>query len=435
MKKILIVLMAFLMFSLSACSGDSGTASENNTKNTKEEVSKEDDGKVHIKFWYAWKDKIGENNENLVKKFNESQDKIVVESEYQGTYDELHSKVQAAYVAGNAPEVTENEIASMGVFARGGMTRDLTDFVDDDLKLDDFNKGLMGNSYVDGKLYGLPYLRSTPVLYKNVDMLKAAGLDPEGPRDFKELEEYTKALRKNDVYGLSLEIDPWIFEAFVDSNGGSLVAEDGVTPTFQEKPSVDVVSFWSKLKDEDLIKIPVGEKAEDNQRQDFTNKKIAMMFGSTSDVSYNLQIAKEKGFTLGVNFIPKGVKNSVPTGGCNLVMTNNLSKEKEKAAWEFMKWMTATEQTAYASKYTGYLPSRYSALETDLLKNLYKDYPQYKVAVDQLEYAVPRPMAEGVAEVLKLLKDKIEEVVINGEESPEDGLNDVAKSAKTILKK
>ena len=41
-----------------------------------------DDGKIHLTYWYAWKDKIGESKEELVKQFNESQDKIVVDAEY-----------------------------------------------------------------------------------------------------------------------------------------------------------------------------------------------------------------------------------------------------------------------------------------------------------------------------------------------------------------
>ena len=34
--------------------------------------------KVKIEFWYAWGDKIGETNEELARRFNESQDKIEV---------------------------------------------------------------------------------------------------------------------------------------------------------------------------------------------------------------------------------------------------------------------------------------------------------------------------------------------------------------------
>lgn len=226
MKKFAVLLSIFIMsIALISCSNSANDASngkENleaeNTKTDAQEV--QDDGKIHINYWYAWKDKIGESKENLVKKFNESQDRIVVHANYQGSYAELHSKTQAAFAAGEAPEVYENEIASLYTFAKGGLNQDLTDFVTDDLRLDDFNQGLMKEAYVDGKLYGLPYYRSTPILYKNVDMLKAAGLDPKGPHDWKEMREYLKILRDkgNDVYGLSAKIYTWIYEAYVASS-------------------------------------------------------------------------------------------------------------------------------------------------------------------------------------------------------------------------
>jgi maltose-binding protein MalE len=54
-----------------------------------------------------------------------------------------------------------------------------------------------------------------------------------------------------------------------------------------------------------------------------------------------------------------------PTGGANLVMVADHPQEEKETAWEFIKWMTETEQTIYSSSYTGYLPSRYSAIESD----------------------------------------------------------------------
>ncbi|MFP3490110.1 ABC transporter substrate-binding protein, partial [Staphylococcus sp. SIMBA_130] len=70
--------------------------------------------------------------------------------------------------------------------------------------------------------------------------------------------------------------------------------------------------------------------------------------------------------------------------------------------------MTASEQTAYASEYTGYLPSRLSAVESDTMQELYEEKPQFKVAVDQLQYGNARPMIEGYPEVVKILIEEIQ---------------------------
>lgn len=425
-KKFTILLLILSLMLLVACSnGDSESkGSESNAS---------DDGKIHINYWYAWKDKIGESKENLVKEFNESQDRIVVHAEYQGSYEELHAKTQTAYAAGEAPEVTENEIASIITFANGGLIQDLTDFVDEDTRLDDFNQGLMKEAYVDGKLYGLPYYRSTPILYKNVTMLKEAGLDPKGPRDWDELREYLEVLRdkENDVYGLSFNIYTWIYEAYVASSGGALV-KDG-KPTINDQGAIVAAEFLKELYEADLMKVPVGEQASDARKQDFINKKAAFIYTSTADLSYFLPLAEENGFELDVSFIPKNKEYAVPTGGCNIVMTSGLSEEKQQAAWEFMTWITDTEQTAYSSSYTGYLPARYSALETDRLKKLYEETPQFKVAVDQLEYAVIRPVADGWPEVNKLLGEELTKTTTEGKDI-KTALDELQVQAETLLK-
>ncbi len=435
MKKIisLVLAISIMMFLIGCGNNASGgsTTVETNKSETNSDVG--DDGKIHINYWYAWREKIGESKENLVQQFNEMQDKIVVHAEYQGTYDDLHSNTQAAFAAGNAPEVTENEIASILTFARGGLTQDLTEFVTDDLKLEDFDEGLMNEGYVDGKLYGLPFYRSTPILYKNVIMLKEAGLDPQGPRDWKEFKEYLEVLRDkdNNIYGLINPIAIWFFEAHVASTGGALVVDE--KPTLTDPSVIKAAELLKEFYNEDLMKVPVGEQANEIRKQDFASSKAAMIFSSTPDLSYVLNVANENGFELDVSFIPKIEDYAVPTGGCNLVMTSGLSPEKQEAAWEFMKWITDTEQTAYSSEYTGYLPSRYSAMETDRLKNLYETTPQFKVAVDQLDYAVMRPVVEGWAEVEKLLTEQVTTIVTQ-DKDPAESLEELQGTAEMLLK-
>lgn len=338
--------------------------------------------KIEITYWYAWGDKIGENNENLVKMFNESQDRIHVTAEYQGSYDDLHAKTQAAFAPGNAPEVTQNEIASVAIFANSGMTEDLTPFIErDDIHMDDFIPGLMGNSYVNDRLYALPYLRSTPILYLNATLLEEAGLNPSGPKTWEEFEEYARALTvEGERVGITLPVNIWFYEAYVAQSGGQMIADDEQSVAFNSEAGVAPVEFWKRMNDEGIIKIPTGDEAGDTAKQDFANGGAAMTFSSTADLSYWLAMADEQGFELNTTFMPANETYGVPTGGCNLVMTAGLDEEKQEAAWEFIKWMTATEQTVYASEYTGYLPSRLSAVESDVMQSLYQEFPQYEVA-------------------------------------------------------
>jgi sn-glycerol 3-phosphate transport system substrate-binding protein len=109
------------------------------------------------------------------------------------------------------------------------------------------------------------------------------------------------------------------------------------------------------------------------------------------------------------------VSYGVPTGGCNLVMAAKIADDHKQAAWEFIKWMTDKEQTAYASSFTGYVATRKSALDTDTMKKTYEEKPQFKVALDQLnQYGHGRPMNPGYAEGRQILTSLLESIWVNG---------------------
>jgi len=368
---------------------------------------------VELKFWYAFKDKIEANNQALVKEFNESQSKIHVTEEYQGTYEDLHAKTKSAFTAGEAPEVTIVEIASVQDFGESGLIENLTPFVEKDkLDITDYQAGLMENSYVNKNLYAIPYLRSTPILYMNETLLKAAGLDPTGPKNWTQLEEYCRKLSKNGVVGMTYPINIWITEAFLAQANGSMLSSDNTKANVNSPEMIKGLEFLKKMSTEGLINIVTGTEGSDKAKIDFKNQKTAMFFSSTADLTYNLNVAKESGFALNTSFMPADKNYGVPTGGCNMVMISKLPKEKQDAAWAFIKFMTDKERTIKASKNTGYLPTRKSAVDSEEMQKLYKEIPQYKVAVDQLQYAKGRPMVKTYAEIQKIAKESQERIFL-----------------------
>ncbi|PZE22818.1 ABC transporter substrate-binding protein [Paenibacillus xerothermodurans] len=438
MKKLLTIVTAgSLALSMTACGSETAPAAIGSASAGQDGAAGGAKKKIEINYWYSWGDKIGENNENLVKQFNESQDEIVVKAHYQGTYDEQHAKAQAAFAAGNAPEVWQNEIASIGVFAKAGMTEDLTPFVQkDQVDMKDFVPGLMGNSYVDGKLYGLPYLRSTPLLYLNKTLLQQAGLDPNGPKNWQELEEYARKLTvPGQRVGMTMPIDIWFYEAMVAQSGGKMISDDGKKAEFNSPAGIESVKFMLKMKEEGIMKIPTADDAGTQAKTDFQNQRSAMLFSSTADLTKLMQVAKDSGFELGASLMPANKSFGVPTGGCNLVMSAKLPKEKQEAAWKFINWMTSKQQTIYASSYTGYLPSRISAVDSEEMKKLYAEKPLFKVAVDQLQHARPRPMLKPYPEIAKIIKDQIALSVVDSSVTAEQTIAEAGEKADKLLNK
>ena len=445
MKKsihVLALLFCSLLLILSACSSSDSSSGPNAsassaTKQKEVDVSspKENNEPVEIEFWYALGGANGEVIQEMVEEFNASQNEVKVNATYQGDYYENHAKVMAAVAAGNAPDVTQIEIGSIAAFADAGALEDLTPYAEGEngLELNDFIEGLMGSSYWQGRFYALPFARSTPLLYLNVDMLKEHGLDPAGPKTWDELRQFAQTMSKEgEVWGFETPIDIWFYEALVFQNGGEILSEDGTEVRFNSPEGIEPLKFWKAMMEEGSMKMPPGEKynAWDVAASDFTNGKVGMIFTTTGALNSLMEAAP---FEVGTAFMPMKKSYGAPTGGSNLVIMAQSSPEKKEAAWKFLKWMTDTEQTIKWSKRTGYMPVRVSAVESDEMAQLYEEKPQFKVAVDQLEYAKTRPMAPGYSELQEVIMAEIQRAILD-QATPEEALNAASQKAEQILK-
>jgi sn-glycerol 3-phosphate transport system substrate-binding protein len=445
MKKIVVLLMVMVLtLTAAACgAGNVETASSNGTNNSKSTASKNTESgskeqsnePVEIDLWYPYGGTNGEAVEELVSKFNAAQAKVIVKATFQGDYYENHAKVLAAIPAGNQPDVTMIEIASTGAFAEPGALENLAPYAErDGVDLNDYWPGLMLNSYWNDELVSLPFFRSTPIMYMNVSMLKEAGLDPAGPKTWEELKEYARALTiKDERWGFTTPIDIWFYEALTFQGGGDIMSNDGKEILFNSPEGIAPVKLWKEMIDEGIMKFPAGEKynAWTVADTDFFNQQVGLMFGSTGGLSGRIEQAKGK-FELGTAFLPMDKQYGVPTGGANVVILS-ASKKKE-AAWEFVKWLTATEQAAFGSMASGYMPTSKSAAELPEMKELYENTPQFKVALDQLEYARPRPMAPAYKEMQETIMTELQRAVIDEGVTAEQAIENAVTKGQKLLK-
>lgn len=374
---------------------------------------------TELTYWYSWGGAIQECNEALVEEFNETIGKekgIHVTAEYQGTYNETTSKLQAAAVAKTMPEVAVVGTTAMGIFLENGLLEPLNTYVEADLDTSDFFTGLLKNTVKDDTWYGVPYLCSTPILYLNTTLLEEAGLDTSGPKTWDELAEYCKVIKeKTGAYGLSTFTYEWFMEAFLLEYGTTMLNEDETATNFNSEETREILQYFKDLLDNDYIRWAAsGDESNATVTSDYTNQTCAMWFASTSGLSAILDIAEENGFGLNTCFIPAKESYGVPIGGCSLVMFSTVPDEKKDAVWEFIKFMTDTEQTAYASEATGYVPLRASAEQEESIQTLYTEHPQYKVALDQLrDYSTGRPLNSNYVECTTVIMDAIDDIMIN----------------------
>jgi sn-glycerol 3-phosphate transport system substrate-binding protein len=115
------------------------------------------------------------------------------------------------------------------------------------------------------------------------------------------------------------------------------------------------------------------------------------MFASTGSLGGVMQNAT---VDVGTGFFPEGPAGfGCCTGGSGLSIFKNAAPEKQAAAFEFMKWATTPEKTTWWSQNTGYMPVRKSARDSEDMQAFFAENPNFKVAVEQLQFTKPQDPA------------------------------------------
>ncbi len=380
--------------------------------------------------------------DSMVADYNESQDKVHVDSVYSGNYDDTVTSLQTAKAGGNPPELFISLATQRFTMASTGMAMCLDDIIKNDPEgqnyIDDFLDGFMVDSYVDGKIYSIPFQRSTEILFYNKDAFKEVGLDPDSPpTTWEEVADYAQKLTNDDQYGVGIALNSgsaqWTFTGFCLQNskdGKNLMSDDGKSVYFDTPENVEALQFWLDLQNKYKCMAPGIVQWTDLPTQ-FLSGQVAMIYHTTGNMA---NISSNADFDFGCAFLPGNARQAAPTGGGNFYISEGISEEKQKAAWDFIKFMTDTERAAKWSVDTGYVATRKSCYDTDTIKEYYKEIPQAKVAYDQLSQSTIgcELTTYDAAEVWRVLNDSIQSAVI-GDATPEEALKTAQDEATEIL--
>lgn len=366
---------------------------------------------IVAQFWYAFGGKNREVTEAHIKRFNESQSKYRIEGAFQGDYFQAIAKIRAASVTKTAPPIFHVVGEFLPNLWQAGLLENMEPYAKgaNATSLEDFLPGQSQHGYFDylGKpappLFALPFFRSTPILYYNAEMLAARGVKP--PTTWDELRAAAARLTVREggdtkTFGFSVPVDWWFWYALLHQAGGTLLSPDGRKAAFREKGS-EALQFWMDMVQKDrTMKQPPGKdySAWEVANTDFLNGRVAMIFTSTAFLNYITENAK---FKVGTAFLPARAKSAVPTGGTFFVMMKDAPAPQKEAGWAFIKWMTDPAQTISLAKATGYMPIRLSAINSPEMQAFYKEHPNYRVALDQLQHAQKFPFSPALFEVYR----------------------------------
>jgi len=398
---------------------------------------------VDLQFYFpvAVGGKAAETIQGLTDEYAKAHPDVNIDAVYAGSYQDTVAKAITASRGGNPPQLSV--ILSTDMFTL--IDEDLIIPFDDYLTSDEDKKWIAGfypafmeNSQTGGKTYGIPFQRSTPVLYWNKEAFKEAGLDPEkAPATWEEMVEFGKKLVKTDASGNvtqwgvripSSGFPYWLFQGLAIENGVTLANAEGNKTNFDDPKVIEALQYLVDLSTRDKVMAP-GIIEWGATPKAFFEGQTAMMWTSTGNLT---NVRDNAPFDFGVGMLPKKMQRGAPTGGGNFYLFKGASDEQTKAAVEFVKWITAPEQSAKWTMATGYVAPRPETWETDTMKKYAEGFPQVLVARDQLEFAKAELSTYQNQRVVKIFNDALA-AAITGKETPEAALKAAQAQADAIL--
>ncbi|MFP4438282.1 MAG: ABC transporter substrate-binding protein [Chloroflexaceae bacterium] len=407
---------------------------------------------ITLEFWHAMGGELGELVDELVVRFNDSQDAIVVNAVFQGTYDDTYNALLAAFDAGTEPHIVQNfDLATQTMIDTERIIP-----VYELMEQDNYDAGMfvpaVRDYYSDENgMLALAFNSSTPLIYYNADMLAEAGVEPPPPdwtfSDLTATCDQILAAENAPQYCFTFGQVGWYFEQMLANSGGLYFNENnGRTGragevVFNQNEGVEVFTFLTDLIQNDYSP-NLGNTWTDTDST-FTTGQAAMMIDSTSDVA----IIENSDFEVGTAFIPhtdNSERNGVIIGGAALWLIDTGTPEEQAAAWEFMKFMAEPEQQITWHTGTGYFPVRTDLMDNPDLEQFWEENPNFRTAIEQLNttnttldsgesnYAVLGGRAGPFPAIRRIIVESYSRVLDDGL-TPQEALDEAAEQANQEL--
>jgi multiple sugar transport system substrate-binding protein len=290
---------------------------------------------------------------------------------------------------------------------------------------------------VNGKQYGLAVNASLPIMYFNADLVKKAGGDPARMPDTWDgviaLASKIKATSPG-VSGIAYDVhvwpDTWLFQSILTQAGGRVLDDTGTKVAFDDDVGRKVIANLRRLVTEGGMSV-IGYDAS---RQQFVAGQTGIYFQTPARMRQTTENVGER-FTLGTAPFPidDKAKGGVPTGGCAIVVTTR-DAAKQKAAWEYAKFITGPEAQKIIVETTGYLPVNKRATGPEYLGPFYDQNPNFRTVALQSDRAIGWQGYPGDAvRIWRVQRDIINEIM-RGQLSPDAGLARLARETQAMLK-
>lgn len=353
-------------------------------------------------------------------------------------YEETASAVLRGAVTRTLPDIAFNGTNLMHIFVDRQLAVPLDDFVkaEKDWDKQGYVPGMVSTGLVNGKLYGMPFALSTPILYVNADLVKKAGGNPDAlPATWPELLALAEKI-KNPAEGVSGAFVVWqttgnyLWQELLFTHGGKLLSDDGKKVAFNTPEGLKTFEILR-----DLVTVGGMQNLTDDQgTQAFIAGKIGFFMSSSARVN---NLTKQIGtrFELRTAPFPSPKSDSKIVSGGATMMIFAKDAEKQKAAWEFIKFAAGPVGQTIMVQHIGYMPANQIAINTtEMLGDYYNANVNMRTAITQLPRAtrwLGYP-GDNSLKAIQVIYDAMESVVA-AKATPEAALKASVSGVEALL--
>ncbi|CAN5857462.1 ABC transporter substrate-binding protein [soil metagenome] len=342
---------------------------------------------AEVTLWTAFGSGVnGDAQTALVEEFNASGQGVTVTSQAYASYEELAQALITGLQTGDVPDVAVISDVWWFRFYLSQSLADLTSLVSEP---DDYVQSLYSDYQRAGGQYGVPFARSTPLMYYNAEGLEAAGLTPDIFATWSSFVEAApefvsgSGLSSAFGFGNAASYGAWVLHGPVWAFGGAYSDEE-FNILVTEEGCVTTGEFMREFVESGNA-VTVTDPVTD-----FQTGAFGAILASTGSLGGIRDAAQ---FEFATAFLPEELEFGCCTGGAGLSIMANSSEENQEAAALFIDFCTNTENTSFWAQSTGYMPVRTSGVESDDFQAFLDENPNNRVAIEQLPLTRPQDSA------------------------------------------
>ena len=316
-----------------------------------------------------------------VEEFNKTSD-YKVKIVNPGDYDPLKEKIKADLKVGNQPAIAYCYPDHVAEYLSGSYKNKVIDlqsrFIANDKDFSNINfiesYYNEGKIFEEGKLYTLPFVKSTEAVFVNMDILKAANVKLSELETWEGLFAKGGALDKikdynKDLIPLGVDSSDNLFITLCEQYGLPYTAAGTTNETTYLFNNEKVEKMLTELNREHQTDKSFSTRAVIGgyTSTKFTTQELAISVGSTGGANHQ---DPNNAFEYKVLPYPHpaGKEATSVSQGPSLVMFEQTNDEKENAAWAFAKSLFGDDVQTEFPKSSGYMPVTNSAYENAAFK-------------------------------------------------------------------